>query len=340
MGILDIFKSPSATHNPSQTSDTPQFSRADTRIRKLGQGISGSVELFQSKKYPSFTYVVKTYHCKESYENKQEYKERVLHEFDILNELNHINVIDVYKYDISFDGLTIKLMLQSGSPDLKLLLKPKPLKEMNPTEMLCLWKQLCNGMDYLHNVKNICHRDLKLDNLVIDTQTGFLKIIDLATAFKFDGPNSRSMGLVGSDKYVAPETIESIAYDGKKCDIWSIGIILYYLLNKRFPWKSARLSDFKYVAFKDVTHHTADDYKEIQFLAEPILNQNDIELGIESVLRHFPIESIGLTSQIFQFDPIKRCNIQDFFSSNWFDNIECCNAQKKCKIDHSLLIGS
>lgn len=309
-----------------------KFSKNDTNIRKLGEGISGKVELFQCKK-SSHQYVIKTYHCKETYESKKEYKERVLQEYRTLSVIDNVNFIQVYKQETSFDGLTVRVYLHAGSNDLYQLMKPLRPERINPDEMLCFWKQMCNGISYLHSNANMCHRDIKLDNLVIDLDLGLLKIIDLVTAVSCD---KDSIGIVGSNRYLSPETIQHIYYDGKKCDIWSMGIVLYYMLNKKFPWKSARLDDQKYLAFKKFDITSPDDYKDASTLPPPVL-EDELEIGVESVLRWLPADSIGLTSQIFQIDPVKRSSIEDFFTNQWFKDIECCDENSKCSIKHTYL---
>lgn len=302
-----------------------KFSKNDSKIKRLGEGISGSVDLYKLKKIAGFTYVVKTYHCKEGYESNKEYHARVLHEYQVLSQIDNINFIKVYKYSVSFNGLNVKIFMQTGSDNLFNLLRRNTIE---PTENLCLWKQICNGVRYLH-ANHLCHRDLKLENIVVD-KNGFVKIIDMATC---TSTSDKSIGIVGSDHYISPETITSIYYDGGKSDIWSIGIMLYYQLNHKFPWKSARLSDSTYVAFKQ-NNHLVDTCN----LPDPIMNSENQEIGIESVLRNLPRDSIPLLSHIFQIDPTTRCSIDFFYNDNWFDAVASCTESSRCSFDHSRLV--
>lgn len=328
MGIRQRLK----LKHAAQDSDEIKFSRSDVKVRKLGEGVSGIVELFQCRK-SRHQYVVKTYHCKEVYETKKEYRERVLQEYYILSSIDHVNFISIYKQETSFDGLKVRIYLQAGSNDLYQLIKAKKAEQVDSGELLCFWKQLCNGINYLHNTANMCHRDLKLNNLVIDLELGYLKIIDLATAV---GCESASIGIVGSILYLSPESMEAIYYDGKKSDVWSIGIILYFMINRRFPWKSARLDDDKFVAFKNSNYSSTGDSKESVTAPPPII-ENEPETGVKTVLSLLPVDSILLVSRIFQIDPIKRCSIEDFYTYNWFKEISCCDEDAQCSIKHTYL---
>lgn len=105
-------------------------------------------------------------------------------------------------------------------------------------EIYCVFKQIINGVDYLHSM-GLAHRDLKLDNCVMmEDQT--VKIIDFGTAVVFQYPGQRAVkagGIVGSDPYLAPEVIGKDEYDPRLTDVWSVAIIFMCMILRRFPWK-------------------------------------------------------------------------------------------------------
>ncbi|KAG7660644.1 uncharacterized protein J8A68_005910 [[Candida] subhashii] len=326
MGFSELFKSDKRIR---------KFSRNDIKLQALGNGISGYVELFQSKSDPDFYYAVKTYHCKEIYESKTEYRDRVLCEYNILSKLDHPNIIKVFKYDVSFSGTTVKFYMNAGTSNLSQLIKSIPEHKYNIQEMICIWRQLCEGVNYLHH-KDICHRDLKLENLVFDIQHSTLKIIDFATAEQITKTKPYSVGIVGSELYLAPETYSSIKYNGKKADIWSVGIILYYLINRKYPWKSARWSDPTYTAFKQENKvHSVEQIKD--GFPDPEFNDSGLEIGKASVLRYLPFTAYELTSQIFESDPEKRIDIGEFYKYEWFNDIKYCHDNETCGINHEQL---
>ena len=89
------------------------------------------------------------------------------------------------------------------------------------------------AINHCHS-KNICHRDLKPENILIDQQN-VVKVIDFGTAGLVD-PNSGISGLRGTSYYVAPEVLDENKAYNQKCDIWSMGVILYVLLTGSAPF--------------------------------------------------------------------------------------------------------
>ena len=117
-------------------------------------------------------------------------------------------------------------------------------------EIYCVFRQMCNGVEYLHEM-GLAHRDLKLDNCVM-TNDNIVKLIDFGTATVFHYPgksHTPATGIVGSDPYLAPEVLNNQPYDPRKTDVWSLAIIFLCMLLRRFPWKIPDLSDSSFKAF-------------------------------------------------------------------------------------------
>ena len=92
--------------------------------------------------------------------------------------------------------------------------------------------QIANGLLYLH-CNNIIHRDIKPENIMLDDK-GNAKITD----FGLSKMNSKFQLLkepFGSLVYMAPEILNNEGY-GEKCDVWSFGIMIYYLKHNEFPF--------------------------------------------------------------------------------------------------------
>jgi serine/threonine protein kinase len=105
-------------------------------------------------------------------------------------------------------------------------------KEFIYNDRLIIFHQIVKGLNYLHS-KDVIHRDLKPSNILFDTH-GNIKISDFGMSIKQSLPNinTNSIGsdLFGTYLYSAPETLELNEYS-KFSDIYSLGIILYELLN-------------------------------------------------------------------------------------------------------------
>lgn len=105
--------------------------------------------------------------------------------------------------------------------------------------------QVLDCLNYLHS-KNIAHRDLKLENILIDPQTEKLTVIDFGLCAINDAQLDKSQPQLrkewcGSDNYVAPEVVRKIAYDSYKADIFSAGVVLFCLLFGVFPFNNLRV---------------------------------------------------------------------------------------------------
>jgi calcium-dependent protein kinase len=107
---------------------------------------------------------------------------------------------------------------------------------MSEEDAAYIIKQLLSAITYCH-CRGVVHRDLKPENILIESISSNgkinIKVIDFGTAL-FVAPNTKLVGTLGTPYYIAPEVIRG-DYN-EKCDIWSIGVILYILLSGHAPF--------------------------------------------------------------------------------------------------------
>jgi serine/threonine protein kinase len=149
----------------------------------------------------------------------------------MLKTLNHDNII---KYIDSFDenDKTYIIMEYMNGGTLADYLSSNSLSN---SQICKFTKQIFQGLFYLHS-KYIVHRDMKLENILVSHVNGKvqLKISDLGLA-SYLNFNEYSFEFCGTLKYISPEMIKN-SYN-HLTDLWSLGIILYYMIFKRYPFR-------------------------------------------------------------------------------------------------------
>ncbi|KAH7561469.1 kinase-like domain-containing protein [Bipolaris maydis] len=211
----------------------------------LGSGAGGSVRLMK-RSSDGTTFAVKQFRNRHSYESEKDYNKKVTAEFCIGSTLHHGNIIE-----------TMDLVNEKGSYFVVMEYAPFDLfaivmtGKMSREEVACATLQILNGVTYLHSM-GLAHRDLKLDNVVVN-EHGIMKIIDFGSAAVFKYPFEDEIvlasGIVGSDPYLAPEVYDLSKYDPQPTDIWSLAIMFCCMTLRRFPWKAPRISDNSYKLF-------------------------------------------------------------------------------------------
>lgn len=94
--------------------------------------------------------------------------------------------------------------------------------------------QLISAVEYLHSY-GICHRDIKLENILLSKHGG-LKLCDFGlSTITFDGI---IQGHCGSYEYSAPEAINKTEFDGFKADMWSCGVVAYAIIARKLPYNN------------------------------------------------------------------------------------------------------
>jgi len=97
-----------------------------------------------------------------------------------------------------------------------------------------IFSQIIEGLIYLHSI-NIYHRDIKLENIIIDENLN-VKLIDFGFGVNCDKHKLLNF-FCGTPSYMPPEICTKKDYVGASADIWSAGILLYTFLCGNFPFK-------------------------------------------------------------------------------------------------------
>ena len=171
----------------------------------------------------------------------QKERENAVNEIRILASLQHPNIVGYYEAFYESTTKTMNIVMEfadDGDLDGKLKQCIKSHRIFDESQMWSWIIQLLEGLKYLHDNK-IIHRDLKCANLFL-MKNGLLKIGDLNVSKLNKQKYAQTQ--TGTPYYCAPEIWEDKPYD-YKCDIWSVGCILYELCTHHPPFRGTSLRD-------------------------------------------------------------------------------------------------
>lgn len=133
-----------------------------------------------------------------------------------------------------------------------------------------IFNQLLNALEACHK-KGIVHRDIKLENIMIEKNTHKIKLIDFGLCFITDNMDEKIDSFSGSSKYVPPEFWDRTSHVPLQAELWSLGTVLYALAFSEFPRFDQELAvKCKYVDLK-FPPHLGKEYDNIKDLLTKIL---------------------------------------------------------------------
>ena len=288
----------------------------------LGIGSFGSVDLVRDKRTKK-TYAIKRISKNHIIENGM--GNQVRKEIYILKNLHHPNIVHIREVLSSPDSLYIVMEYVSGGELYNLIALYGTIPE---SKCIKYTRQICDALAFCHKL-NICHRDIKPQNILIDADDnirlidfGFASIMEvdnISTSvirknkrdhiqrMTFDSINKedefersmesksvvmKKMGTIcGTHAYMAPEILSNSTYMADKTDIWAFGTVVFFLLTGRMPFSPVDEKKDTYTFPKNIN-------KQAQDFINNMLN----------------------------VDPHKRYSAQKLLSHNWIrDDSEICD---------------
>lgn len=247
----------------------------------LGEGFYGKVHEAVKISDSSFKVAIKTI--------KKEKKKDLKEEIEIFKKLDHpyiVRLLEVFE-DENYIHLVMECCGQGDLFD-----KINQQQHLSETEAKVLVKKILLAINYLHT-NGIVHRDLKPENFLF--QGTELKLIDFGFSKRFvkqvncDKTENYMNTLVGTAQYLAPEVLRG-KYD-QKCDMWSIGVIVYFMLSGTLPFVGSNNKEcfkkilkgeftFADIQWKDVSSRAK------KFICQLLKNNPKKRLSAKRALRH------------------------------------------------------
>ncbi|WKY09390.1 hypothetical protein Q1695_002057 [Nippostrongylus brasiliensis] len=165
--------------------------------------------------------------------------QKLFREVKIMKQLDHPNIVKLYQVMENEQTLYLVLEYASGGEVFDYLVAHGRMKEK---EARVKFRQIVSAVQYLHS-KNIIHRDLKAENLLLDADMN-IKIADFGFSNQFTLGNKLDT-FCGSPPYAAPELFQGKKYDGPEVDVWSLGVILYTLVSGSLPFDGQNLKELR-----------------------------------------------------------------------------------------------
>lgn len=248
-------------------------------IRKLGQGTYGKVQLAINRA-TNQEVAIKT--IKKSKIETEQDSLRIRREIQIMSSIQHPYIIHIYEVFENKDKIVLVMQYASGG---ELYDYVSERKELTSEEARRIFRQVASAVYYCHKNK-ICHRDLKLENIILD-EKGNAKIADFGLSNVYDERHFLST-FCGSPLYASPEIVKGTPYYGPEVDCWSLGVLLYTLVYGAMPFDG---SNFKRL----VRQISEGDYYEPKRKSD----------------------ASGLIRRLLTVDPAKRATVVDICQDRW-----------------------
>uniref|UniRef100_A0A3Q2E6D0 MAP/microtubule affinity-regulating kinase 3 n=1 Tax=Cyprinodon variegatus TaxID=28743 RepID=A0A3Q2E6D0_CYPVA len=211
--------------------------------------------------------------------------QKLFREVRIMKTLNHPNIVQLFEVIETEKTLYLVMEYASGGEVFDYLVAHGRMKEK---EARAKFRQIVSAVHYCHQ-KNIVHRDLKAENLLLDADSN-IKIADFGFSNEFT-EGSKLDTFCGSPPYAAPELFQGKKYDGPEVDIWSLGVILYTLVSGSLPFDGQNLKE----------------------LRERVLR------GKYRVPFYMSTDCEGILRRFLVLNPAKRCSLEQIMKDKWIN---------------------
>lgn len=247
-------------------------------VKKIGEGGFSSVFLAYDKDTNTKVAIKMLDKTKQDeYETGRKY----LKEIKILKSLNHPAIASIY--EVFEDDKTVYIVMEyiEGNNLREMINTYGGMTESSAQKYIF---QIINLLHYLHNVAKVVHRDLKLDNIIIDCNDN-VHIVDFGLSTLIN-PNHQMRHPCGSPPFIPPEMLKDMPYSSE-VDIWALGVDLYAILFGDLPFAQRGTHDlyssimYETPKIKDFISRNCSD-----LLSRMLDKDQSTRISLEGMLQH------------------------------------------------------
>jgi serine/threonine protein kinase len=210
---------------------------------------------------------------------------KVLREVSIFRRVHHKHIVTLFEV-FEDEACYYFAMEFCGGGDLLNFVREKGrLCEFEARE---IFKQLVAGVASLHS-EMVLHRDLKLENILIDAALKSVKLCDFGIS-RLVEHGAVMTDQSGTPAYLAPEVVYEEGYTGFASDVWSLGVVLYAMCVGKMPFKGKLIEELRAVL-------------------------RSSELFLPDYLSD---EVKDLLAKMLMIDPRRRISVSEISTHNWF----------------------
>lgn len=213
---------------------------------------------------------------------------RIYDEYELVRGLEHPGVLRYY--DLFESGQKVYLVMELGGVGLDVV-KETAGEPLAPEFMKSVMRQLFEVLVYLES-QGITHHDIKPSNILVSSPGPRVLLCDFGVAEKHGG-GALCKSFFGSPAFQAPEVagnVNGAEYDGAKADVWSAGVVLYFMVTGGYPFNG----DTVYLLLKSIDE-------------DPVVLPSDLEPLLYDLL-----------ARLLQKEPMKRISAVEALQHPWF----------------------
>mmetsp|Transcript_83059 Transcript_83059/g.131045 ORF Transcript_83059/g.131045 Transcript_83059/m.131045 type:complete len:712 (-) Transcript_83059:106-2241(-) len=161
-------------------------------------------------------------------------KKQAHRELRVLSRVQHPSVLEAIEVvETSLYSQLVTELLDGES--LRAYTQRQPNHRLEESAAQRLYQQVVEGVSFCHE-RLVVHRDLKLENLLLDKSAERVKIIDFGFASQVATKGTKLRAFCGTPSYMAPEIVKGEAYSGFATDVWALGVVVFALLAGTLPF--------------------------------------------------------------------------------------------------------